>query len=251
MQGQCNATTIAHVAMPLIFGLISDVAILLLPIAAIIKLQISWKKKLGLAAIFSVGVLWVDPCRHSQATGIRMLTRAVTARSACLLRLARIVELEVDTDDKSDPSCKCSLVQLGSWGTRSTDGDDLDGVVIFLILSGAEAVCAIVCASLPVVVTQLSREYKNIGLSRRSKYGSSTKHETLSQSRSTSRGFPRLVEGSGHRTDHAQNLPHEQTERPFNSIPLSTVVVETPALADDFNDAHVVVTKEVKVIREV
>jgi len=38
MQGQCNATTIAHVVMPLIFGLISDVAILLLPIAAIIKL---------------------------------------------------------------------------------------------------------------------------------------------------------------------------------------------------------------------
>lgn len=57
MYGQCNATTVAHVAMPLIFSIISDVAILLLPITAIVKLQISWNKKLGLAAIFSVGVL--------------------------------------------------------------------------------------------------------------------------------------------------------------------------------------------------
>ena len=55
--GQCNATTVAHVAMPLIFSLVSDVALLLLPIATISKLQISLKKKLGLTAIFSVGVL--------------------------------------------------------------------------------------------------------------------------------------------------------------------------------------------------
>lgn len=177
--------------------------------------------------------------------------KAVTARSACLLELARIVELEVDTDDKNDPSCKCVPVQLGSCRTRSTDDDDIDGVVMFLILSAAEAVCAIVCASLPVVVPQLSKEYKNMRSSRRSKYGASTKHETLSQSRSTSRGFQKLVERSGHQTDHALNLPGKQTEQPFDSIPLSTVVVETPALADDLDDAHIVVTKEVKVVRGV
>ncbi len=57
MKGQCNATTVRHVAMPLIFSLISDVALLLLPIAAISKLQISLRKKLGLAAVFSVGAL--------------------------------------------------------------------------------------------------------------------------------------------------------------------------------------------------
>ena len=56
-EGQCNATTVQHVALPLIFSLISDVALLLLPIAAIWKLHVSLKRKLGLAAIFSVGAL--------------------------------------------------------------------------------------------------------------------------------------------------------------------------------------------------
>lgn len=55
--GQCNATTVQHVALPLVFGLISDVALLCLPITAILKLRVSNKKKLGLAAIFGVGTL--------------------------------------------------------------------------------------------------------------------------------------------------------------------------------------------------
>lgn len=55
--GQCNATTVQHVAMPLIFGLVSDVALLCLPITAIMKLQITTQKKVGLAAIFGVGTL--------------------------------------------------------------------------------------------------------------------------------------------------------------------------------------------------
>lgn len=57
VEGQCNATTVHNVALPLILSLISDVAVLLLPVAAILKLQISRKRKLGLATIFSVGVL--------------------------------------------------------------------------------------------------------------------------------------------------------------------------------------------------
>jgi len=55
--GQCHATTVQHVALPPVFGLVSDVALLFLPLTAILKLQISQKKKLGLAGIFSVGTM--------------------------------------------------------------------------------------------------------------------------------------------------------------------------------------------------
>ena len=57
LKGQCNATTVQHVALPPIFGLLSDIGILLLPIAAILRLQISKARRLGLAAIFSIGIL--------------------------------------------------------------------------------------------------------------------------------------------------------------------------------------------------
>ena len=59
MTGQCKATTVQHVALPLIFGLFSDVALLFLPLTAILSLQVSRRKKMGLAGIFSVGTLWV------------------------------------------------------------------------------------------------------------------------------------------------------------------------------------------------
>lgn len=55
--GQCNATSTQHVAMPVIFGLISDVAVLCLPIVAVLKLQIDKKKKVAIAGIFSIGIL--------------------------------------------------------------------------------------------------------------------------------------------------------------------------------------------------
>lgn len=84
----------------------------------------------------------------------------VTARSACLLELARIVDLEVDTDDKSGPSCKRVLNFGRHCDTRSTNDNDLKGVAVFLILSVAEEVCAIICGSLPVVIPQLFREFK-------------------------------------------------------------------------------------------
>lgn len=97
--------------MPLIFGLISDVALLLLPITAILKLQISSKKKLGLAGIFSVGVMYVVtlpaiPSHCETVSKLLMLPSRFNVYSACLLELARIIELEVDTDDQLDPSCK-------------------------------------------------------------------------------------------------------------------------------------------------
>ena len=57
--GQCNSTSVQHVALPLIFGLISDVALLFLPLTAISKLHVSRQKKIGLAGIFGVGLLSV------------------------------------------------------------------------------------------------------------------------------------------------------------------------------------------------
>ena len=157
----------------------------------------------------------------------------------------------MNTDNKSDPSRKCVLSQPGSCGTWSTDDDDLDGVVILLILSAAEAVCAVVCANLPVVVPQLYKEYKNIRPSRRSKYDSSMKNELLSQSRSMSRGFQKLVEGSSHRMVKIQQLLDEHTRRSFDSISLNTVVIERRAPAESSDDAHIVITREAQVIGEV
>lgn len=80
--GQCDATTVLHVAMPMIFSLISDVALLILPIWAISRLRLERKKRLGLMAVFGIGLV------------------------ACLLELARVLALLIDTDDKTDPSCK-------------------------------------------------------------------------------------------------------------------------------------------------
>ncbi|KAF2233500.1 hypothetical protein EV356DRAFT_503586 [Viridothelium virens] len=80
IEGQCNATTVIHVAIPLIFGIVSDVAILLLPLVTISQLRMARKTKFGLVGVFSIGVI------------------------ACALDMARIIELTTDTDDKVDPS---------------------------------------------------------------------------------------------------------------------------------------------------
>ena len=85
--GQCNATTTTHVAIPLIFGMASDIAILILPVFAIAQLRTTRKTKLGLTAVFCIGAI------------------------SCFLDMARIIELFVDTDDKLDPSCEISLLK--------------------------------------------------------------------------------------------------------------------------------------------
>ncbi|KAK2603666.1 hypothetical protein QQS21_004139 [Conoideocrella luteorostrata] len=112
--GQCNATTVTNVSIPLIFGLFSDIMVLILPVATIFRLHMTRKAKIGLTLVFSVGLI------------------------ACLLDMVRIVELNFDTDDKIDPSY---------------------GVVIFLILSAATEVAAVVCASMPVIGPQVLRHY--------------------------------------------------------------------------------------------
>ncbi|KAI6084815.1 hypothetical protein F4821DRAFT_165025 [Hypoxylon rubiginosum] len=80
MSGQCDATSVVHVALPLIFSLVSDISLLLLPLWAISKLRLNKNKKRGLMAVFGIGLI------------------------ACLLELGRILALLIDTDDKTDPS---------------------------------------------------------------------------------------------------------------------------------------------------
>ncbi|KAL2164995.1 hypothetical protein VTH06DRAFT_291 [Thermothelomyces fergusii] len=113
--GQCDAQKVTNVAMPVIFSLVSDLGLLVLPIAAIWNLRLSRWKKIGLFAVFGIGLL------------------------ACLLELARIMNLLLDTDDKTDPSY---------------------GVANFLILTAAEETCAVACACLPVIGPQVYRHLK-------------------------------------------------------------------------------------------
>ncbi|KAI1418137.1 hypothetical protein F5Y13DRAFT_199208 [Hypoxylon sp. FL1857] len=80
MKGQCDATSVLHVSLPVIFSLISDVSLLLLPIMAIYQLRLDKNKKRGLMAVFGIGLV------------------------AALLELARVLALLIDTDDKTDPS---------------------------------------------------------------------------------------------------------------------------------------------------
>ena len=60
ISGQCDATTTMHVSIPLIFGLFSDIMILLLPLATISRLHRSKRSKIGLTLVFSVGIMWVS-----------------------------------------------------------------------------------------------------------------------------------------------------------------------------------------------
>ena len=170
------------------------------------------------------------------------------ACSACLLELARIVELEIDTDDQSDTSCKRLPNHLRSRDTNPTNDDNLDGVVVFLILSVAEEVCAMTCGSLPVVIPQLVREYKRNHSSPKSDHSYSTKLGNVPQSRGLIRGFRKLGgESSGDRVYEGQNLAGEQSNWPCGSIALNTVVAETPPHTKDPGDAQIVVKKEYEV----
>lgn len=57
IHGQCNATSTAHVAIPIIFGLFSDVMVLTLPVVTIVRLHMSKRSKIGLALVFCVGIM--------------------------------------------------------------------------------------------------------------------------------------------------------------------------------------------------
>ncbi|KAJ8133462.1 hypothetical protein O1611_g170 [Lasiodiplodia mahajangana] len=115
LKGQCDVTAVLNVSLPVIFSFISDIALMILPIWAVSTLKMNKTKKRGLLAVFGVG-------------GI-----------ACVLELARILALNLNTDDKDDTSY---------------------GVVLFLILTAAEETTAVVCACLPVVAPRLYQKFK-------------------------------------------------------------------------------------------
>jgi hypothetical protein len=82
LHGQCDATIVLNVSLPIIFSLISDILLLLLPLWAVSKLRVNKTKKRGLLTVFGVGAI------------------------ACILELARVLALNLNTDDKDDTSCK-------------------------------------------------------------------------------------------------------------------------------------------------
>ncbi|KAF7531386.1 hypothetical protein G7054_g8919 [Neopestalotiopsis clavispora] len=160
VHGQCDATTVVHVAMPMVFSLVSDVALLVLPLWAISKLRVDRKKRIGLMAVFGIGLV------------------------ACLLELARILALIIDTDDKTDPS----------WG-----------VAVFLILTAAEETTAVVCACLPIIGPLLYRHYRIFR-------GKSNK------SRSTGNTGSLDVEGQNHVRSSSRNWRSRQSFKRVMSV---------------------------------
>lgn len=171
----------------------------------------------------------------------------VIARSACLLELARIIELEVDTDDQGDASCKRVPNDVRNCDLRPTNDDDLDGVAVFLILSVAEEVCAIICGSLPVVIPQIVREYNRKRSSQKADHSHSTSLGAVPPSRSMIRGFQKLGEGSGDQTYESQNPASELTDWACGSIPMNTVVADTTPQTEDPGDAQIIVKREYEV----
>ena len=57
IHGECKATSTMHVALPVIFGLFSDIMVLALPMATIFQLRVSKKSKIGLTLVFSIGIM--------------------------------------------------------------------------------------------------------------------------------------------------------------------------------------------------
>ena len=122
-------------------------------------------------------------------------------------------------------------------------------MVIFLILSVAEEVSAILCASLPVVIPQIFRELKKDHSLQKTEDSYTTNLGNVPQSRNMIRGFQKLGEGSGEQVYQNENMAGGPYDFPGGSIPLNTVVAETTPQTEDPGDARVVVKKEYEVIR--
>lgn len=140
-------------------------------------------------------------------------------------------------------------------------------MVVFLILTVAEEVTAIICSSLPVVIPFLyqqckSRQRNPTYSSKRSKYQSSTNHTKLSSivtpSRSLNRGFGKLNEHSDSiielRSHGAGNLASVSTggaaDWPLcSNDPSYSMAAAGPAKAQDVINCErdIVVRKEVHI----
>ena len=122
------------------------------------------------------------------------------------------------------------------------DDDVLDGVVVFLILTAAEGVCAVVCASLPIIIPQAILEYRLRRGTVSSGYGSG-KLVTRSQPSNTNRGFRELVMAQGDQTEDVLIPPARGTERYQSFVPMNHIVTvkSTPADNDRKDEDHILV----------
>ena len=118
----------------------------------------------------------------------------------------------------------------------------LDGVVVFLILTAAEGVCAVICASLPVIIPQVILEYRLYRGAGRSRYGSG-KLATRTQSSNANRGFRELVMAKGDQTEDVLTQRGGRTERYQSSVPMNNIVtvMSTPADNADKDEDHILV----------
>ena len=124
-----------------------------------------------------------------------------------------------------------------------------DGVVVFLILSVAEEVCAIICSTLPVVIPQIYREYKQSRASHKSDATDSSLGATP-RSRTSNKGFKKLNGGLPAQSDGDQDLSGQHSNILGTAIPLNTVVAKTLPQVQDPGDVGIVVKKEFQISRE-
>ena len=115
-------------------------------------------------------------------------------------------------------------------------------MVIFLILSVAEEVCAIICASLPVIGPQLFQEFKKHKVTEKSDPDSSIMMGSIN------RGFYRLGEKNRDTSLEAQNLPsNAHTEWLGSPNPHNETTVESPPNNSGPDDSQIMVRSEYKV----
>ena len=129
-----------------------------------------------------------------------------------------------------------------------------DGVTVFLILTVAEAVCAIVCSTLPVVIPQLFQTWKKHHSTRSddtmvNKVG--TANPSKNTPKGTTRGFQKLGEFGQDLGDislASQGSSADQIDRQADAIPMNTVIAQTTCTHNDDNsDAGIVIKKEFEV----
>lgn len=58
-KGECDPLGIHGIVIPLIFGLVADVALVILPVFSLARLHMSMRRKAALTVLFSFGVVYV------------------------------------------------------------------------------------------------------------------------------------------------------------------------------------------------
>lgn len=123
-------------------------------------------------------------------------------------------------------------------------------MVVFLILTVAEMVCAIICSTLPVVIPQIFQTWKK----HRSTHSDDTianKASITNPSKNTTRGFQKLGEFGQDLGDislESQGSSADQIDAQADAIPMNTVIARpTGAHNDDSSDTGIVIKKEFEV----